>query len=180
MTLLTRLAAILLPGMAWAQEAVSLGDLQARVKTGETLYVTDATGASFKGKFADLSGGSLGLTYKGSRKEFRALDIREIRRREPDSRSNGALIGLAAGIGAGLLSIPVSCGTNDKECGTIVGLVFVPIGAAAGAVTGALIDGMIARSTTVYQGPASQPRAAIFIVPVVDRQRKGFALSIRF
>jgi hypothetical protein len=127
-----------------------------------------------------VSGASLGLTYQGARKEFLARDIREIRRREPDSRWNGALIGLGAGIGAGLLSIPVSCGTSDRECGTIVGLVFVPIGAAAGAVTGALIDGMIARSTTVYAGPSSRPRAAISFVPVTDRRRKGLALSIRF
>ena len=171
---------MLIPGMLWAQEAATLADLQGRVKAGETLNVTDATGASFKGKLADLSSASLSLTYKGTRKEFLARDIREIRRREPDHLLNGTLIGLGAGIGGGLLSIPITCGPSDRECGTIVGLVFVPIGAAAGAVTGALIDGMIARSTTVYAAPSSRPRAAISSVPIAHRRRRGFALSIRF
>jgi hypothetical protein len=182
MSFFPRLAGVLLmSGIAWAQDSVSsFENLPGRVQSGDTLSVTDATGTRIQGRLVNVSATSLELSYRGARRAFTIADIREIRRREPDGRWNGALIGLAAGSGAGLLSIPVTCGTNDKECGAIVGLLFVPIGAAIGTVTGAMIDGRMAKSTLLYRGPASTPRAALSLAPLVGRRSRGFALTVRF
>ena len=67
-----------------------------------------------------------------------------------DSLLNGLLIGLGIGAASGTLAI--GC-TDDPECVANVRIVLVPVGAAIGALTGALIDRSISKSQLIYQRP---------------------------
>lgn len=165
---------LFLPVFAWAQDSLT------GLKPGDTVYVTDRTEQRIKGKLAGVTGSSVTLTVHGSRREFALQDLREIRVRQSDRLRNGALIGLGAGIGAGLLGIRQTCDLPDRECAVIAGTVLVPIGAGLGALTGAVVDALIHKSSLVYQNPAQGPRAAVSFSPLVGAGRRGLALAIRF
>ena len=67
-------------GAAWAQPAVSSFDqLAAKVKVGDTVYVTDATGLEYKGRISDLSASSLALLIRDKRRESRRSILRQCR-----------------------------------------------------------------------------------------------------
>jgi hypothetical protein len=83
------------------------------------------------------------MRLKGTSQDISAATITSIRKRREDSNLNGTLIGLAAGVGAGLVAMSANCSPHDPECSTIAGSIFIPTFAAGGAGVGALIDDLI-------------------------------------
>lgn len=60
-------------------------------------------------------------------------------KKDRDSVWNGLLIGFAAGVVTGVIITRTECG-DDRECRVNGGLVVIPISAAIGAATGAILD----------------------------------------
>ena len=91
-------AALARPSGQEAIPASSLSDLVTRVRAGEVVYVTDATGATLKGRFSAASDDGVGLYVGGALRRVPKADVRLVQRQQPDSPLTGVLIG--AGIGA--------------------------------------------------------------------------------
>src|SRR5688572_6354066 len=166
---------------ALAQDPASdFRQLGSRLAIGETIRVRDNSSVEFKGRLSGLSASELALTIAGSPRTFNASQIRQVWHLEKDPVANGVFIGLAAGIGAGLLAPAGFCsGFNDSECSAIVRVVFVPIGAGAGAVTGWLVDLAMKRSVLVFSATGSGA-ASLRVTPIVSPHKTGIGLSLRF
>jgi len=178
------LAWALVPANAAAQTAQSFENLQQRLKTGQTVLVSDASGRRIKGKVAVVDPSSLTLvteettrdaagrerrTWTG-RRTFVESSIDEVRR--PNSVRTGALIG--AGVGGGLALwdylIDPSEPSNAAITGTLVGL---------GLVIGAGIDALVHKGgELVYRAPHRTPNLAVS--PLIARERRGVWVSLRF
>ena len=65
--------------------ARSFGELQLRVKTGDTVYVIDRSRRETGGRIYLLSPASLQLAFNGNRREFLETDVTRIERRGRDS-----------------------------------------------------------------------------------------------
>jgi hypothetical protein len=177
------LALVLLPaGLAHAQApAQSLAELQLKVRIGEKVQVIDRSGNKTEGRFDGVSGSSLALIARGSRREFLETQIREVTRQRPESKWDGTLIGLGAGALAGFISVKTHCrNASERDDCLAVGYTFlVPIFAGAGAGTGALIDLAIKRHDTIF-APAVASSYRLRVSPLLTGQRKGVAVSILF
>jgi hypothetical protein len=148
-------------GPATAQESFTA--LQRALRPGDTVYVTDHSGAERHGSVAAVGPSSLKLTLDGVEREWAEADVREVRRRG-DSVKNGAIIGM---IGGGVMggiggSLVAQLFVNEGASGTGPFLSFLALGMAGGAGIGAAIDGLIPGRTVVYR----QPRG-LTITPVV-------------
>jgi hypothetical protein len=177
------LISVLLPGkLARAQGPVpSLGELRTKLLIGEKVQVTDSLGKKFEGKFDGVSGGSLRLIVDDTLQEFQQSRIREVTKRRPESRWDGALIGLGIGLVVGTINITSLCNhASERDDCFAVGWVFVlPIYAGAGAGSGALIDFAIKKHDTVFAA-AGESGFRIGISPIASKDRKGIALSVAF
>jgi hypothetical protein len=169
----------LMPRAALAQPpARSFAELQSILKSGDDVQITDNSGTRTRGKVADVSMNSLGLTVDGRRRDLPEPTIREIKKRRPDSRWNGTLIGAAIGTAAGAFAKAHNCGATDCGEGGLVDPGFYFIGAAAGAGAGALVDGAIRKFDTVFAAAPAAPRFSLSVV--LSRNVKGFELSVAF
>ena len=104
------------------------------------------------------------------------------RKRIGDPLWNGALIGLGAGFGAGLLSM-ARCDAG-LVCGAAAGPV-VLVESAVGAGVGIGIDALHRGRKLVYVNrdtavPSSTPRASINVSPVFGGTTRGVMMSVRF
>ena len=146
--------------------------INARIKAGDTVYVTDASGERVKGKFDGLSEGTLRMSINGELRKVAMSDVREVARRG-DSLWNGVLIGATIGAigGAAAAShcseLPDLCGQTQTMMA--VALVYGGIGAG--------IDALIPGRTRIYQ---ASPASAVRISPVVSRRRQGLQVSVGF
>lgn len=164
--------------------AQSFGELQSTVVVGEAVAVRDDTGRVVKGKVVSLQGDQLVIARP--RSWFRAAEERTFTQQtvstieRVDSTWNGALIGVAVGIGAAG-ALTAACINNDS-CATnadSAAYVFVPtaIGFGFGGMgIGAALDSLVRR--TIFQ--RQPPAARITMLPVFDTERFGLATSIRF
>ena len=169
------------PETAWTQEvARSFRELQSKVKTGETVYVTDDAGLEFKGRIAEMSSSSLRLFFQGTHRDLTETDVHEIRQKQSDPLWNGLLIGLGAGAASGVVAPSAVCDLPDPECAATVRIVFVPLGAAIGAITGALIDHALRKSRIIYLKPNSASSTGVRVSPVLSKDLRGMQITIRF
>ena len=173
------------------QVATSFQELQALVKTGDTIYVTDAGGVTIKGKLAGLSTSSLDLAVRraASVPPLGVLqrNVNHIVRERADSLWNGALIGLATGaIPAVLIGLATSretyCGTTlcsrPPPAGEIAG---VALGLGGiGCVTGLLIDVLNKEQVTVYVQAPGQRSAGVRISSLLSKSVAGVQMSVPF
>ena len=91
------LAALALPGSAAAQQPVgSFEDLWSRVKSGNTIYVTDTSARETTGTLVKIADSTLTILVDGQVRDIPSLDVRQIAKRG-DSVRNGFLIGAAIG-----------------------------------------------------------------------------------
>jgi hypothetical protein len=141
-------------GCAARQPARSFLDLQQRLHSGNTVYVTDNAGTETKGQVVEVAGSSLVLEVKGVQRRLDQSTIRNVQRRG-DSLWNGTLIGVAVGASAMLLGDPKyeRC-ANDAQrlCQnpqTGQRLLAVALAGAGGAG----IDALIGRRRYVYLAP---------------------------
>ncbi len=99
------LLALCFPVEALAQRAAgSFGELQVRVKIGDTVYVINNSDLETRGRIATLSDVSLTLTVDGTRRDFLEGAVKRIDQRRRDSVRNGLLIGLGTGALVGFLA----------------------------------------------------------------------------
>ena len=174
------LAILFLPALALGQESVKTFDqLNTRLKRGDTIFVTDTHGREHQGKLFELTASSLTLD-SGGKIQLAVSDVQLVQERAPDSLKNGALIGLASGLGfAGLAA--VGCASTDcgVSAGTVVGVMafYGGIGAAIGTGIDALIPG---KKRVVYRAPDGRPATRVMLTPVVTPRMKGIRLSFAF
>lgn len=177
--------------MASAQPvATSLEQLRDLVKSGDTIYVTDATGRTTKGKLGNLSSASLELlvlkTAPDGREIFvpepplAASQIRQIRLLRRDPVWKGTLIGAAVVGGPWLLV----CNRSTVWCeyGDGVNLLrgAALITAGIGAGIGALIDAVINERTMIYYRPPTQGAPTVRLSPIASPSEVGLQMSVRF
>lgn len=170
--------AMLLASPARAQQVAStFEELRGLIKPGETIYITDANGATSKGRFGSLSAGSLQLLHREPSAPPVRLsegDVNNIAVERADSLRNGMLIGFAscavpvALIGA---AVPASAG---EVAGVAAGYGVI------GLLTGLLIDVVNKEKVTIYvHGP--RPRSThIRVSPIVVNAGAGVRVSAEF
>ena len=154
-------AVIVAGGCAARQPARSFLDLQERLHSGNTVYVTETTGAETKGKIVEVSDSALVLDVNGAHRRLDQGSVRDVQRRG-DSLWNGLLIGVAVGGSAMLLADPTyePCATDpQRRCANShMGQRVLAVGVMGAA--GAGIDALIGRRRYVYLAPGRSPQAA--------------------
>jgi hypothetical protein len=151
-------------GSLFAQTpAQTFEQLSTRISAGDSIKILDVSAAEIKGHLEEISALDLAISTGRSVRRFSESQVREVWHQQKDPVGNGILIGISAGAAAGFLAPAGFCGGfNDSECSAIVRVVFVPIGAGVGAVSGWLVDRAMRRSVLVYS------------------PRTGFQFSFRF
>jgi len=163
---------------ARAQQATSFEQLKLLLEPGDTVTVTESSGQITKGKIEALTGTSLRLVAGGGVREMADRDVLEIRQRRGDSLGNGAIIGAIAGGAFGTLSAFLGDCLNDPCTAERAAVIGVTTGLGVGIGVG--IDALITKTKVIYRGSGRQVTVRFNIRPVMDRQRKGVALSVRF
>jgi len=170
--------------------ATSFEELRSLVKSGDTIYVTEANGRKTKATLGELSPSSLELLVRKTgpdgrdalvpQKRLAEPDVRQIQIERGDSVLNGTLIGLAVVGGPWLLACnPATdwCYYNDGT-NLFRGLALITSGIAAG--IGALIDaGIRERVLVYYQAPGRQTQG-VHLSPFVSKSAAGVQMSLRF
>jgi hypothetical protein len=172
---------IVVPVLAAAQAPVtSFDQVPTRVKIGDTVFVSDATGREVKGKVLDLSAASLALRSGSERQEFSAAQVKSLTWQKSDSLGNGALIGLAIGAGSIAVLSAVVDDCESDNCAAVVALA-IGIGGGIGAGAGLLIDAAIpAKTVLIYRAPSSPSTGRISIVPILTPRRQGVVIRVSF
>lgn len=170
---------VLLPALAAGQQPVkSFDQLNTRLKVGDTVWVTDAQGREVKGRITSLGSETMGIDAHGDR-ALQAGEVRAVELRRPDSLANGALIGLGAGFGAGVLLAAAGCSEADCTWGdaTFVSLLIAGVGTGIGVGVDALIPG---RRQVVYRAAGAPGHAHLTLAPFVTARTKGVAVGYSF
>jgi len=170
----------LMPSLALAQQSRSFAALQSVLKIGDSVRVTDSSGKVAEGRIADVSVSALKLLVAGRQQDMPESGIREVKRRRPDPRWNGALIGAAIGALAGAAVKQWNCGSTDCGEGGLVDPGFYVFGAGIGAGAGALVDRSIKRFDTVFVRPPTASRRSFKLTPILSKKAKGLELWLRF
>jgi hypothetical protein len=167
------------PQFLWAQQPVSsVRELESRIDLGDVIRVIDQSGQRVQGRFAGISVTNLRLMSDGTVREFPEMTIREVQRRQPESRWDGVLYGAGIGAVVGLLAAQAECG-RDTECAFYTRAAFVPMFAGLGSAAGALTDFAIRRFETVFLlAHASTQRYRVS--PFINNRAKGIQLSVSF
>lgn len=169
--LLGSMVLLLAPSVHAQQVATSFEELRGLVQTGETIYVTDVSGVTIKGKLAGLSASSLELR---GRSDALALplrlserDVNNIVVERSDSLWNGLLIGfLAGGVPVALSGLGASAPAGEVA-GVAVGY------GGIGLLTGLLIDVLNKEKVTIYVGAPGQRSPLSGSSPRSDVPRVG-------
>jgi hypothetical protein len=155
--------------------STSLAAAATRVPSGDTVQVIDTRGAAIRGTLTAITEDGVRLRVGGSVIDLAAVDVQRVQWYQADSWLNGALIG--AGIGAApgiywLVADPNECTGLCPEDYAVIGL---------GAALGALIDGLIKRTVTVYDvSGSSRHRARVVLAPILTGTRKGVQAGLTF
>jgi hypothetical protein len=137
--------------------AHSFSELRLLVREGQTVTVVDATGREVKGRIASLTETTLVLGTGGGR-TWQETDVATIRQRRQDSLGNGALVGLACGVGlVGVAALSSDVSGPDADW-ALLGAVFY---GGLGAGIGVGIDALITREQDVFRGPARGPQVRL-------------------
>jgi hypothetical protein len=162
-----------------AQTATSFDQLQLLVKPGDSVYVTDFSGNTVKGRISQLTTTSFGLTVKGQRRDLLQTDVWQIQQWRNDSLKNGALIGLGVGAGLGT-ALGIACYAEGGSCGAATA-VMILYGAGLGAGIGVGLDALIPAKQTIYQNYASNRTSGKFrVAPILNRKDKGIKVAFSF
>jgi len=161
------------------QPASSLSDLPQQAKQGDRIEVTLSDGTILKGGYESVTDSALRMRLSGRTRDISATTITGIRKRRPDSNIQGTLIGLAAGVGAGLVATSATCSPNDPECSTIAAVLFIPLFAAGGAGIGGMIDDFTHKYDPIYVSKITGG-SRLRLSPIVSRDKKGIRLALSF
>jgi hypothetical protein len=147
--------------------ATSFEELRFNVKVGDTVYVTDDSGTSEqRARVLELTASSLAVSIDGVRRDLSERNIQRIRRRLPDSRKNGVLIGFfvgaAASTGAAMrLASPV--GSCRGRCAAVN----VLYGGGVGALIGLGIDALVQGRRDIYVRRVTQSSRGSALIPML-------------
>jgi len=163
------------PARAAAQDPVrSFDQLNTRLKVGDTVWVTDASGREVKGKIEALGSTSLTLSG-GDRRTFEGSDVRTIVERPHDSLKFGTLLGLGIGLGTGIALLLAAEGDSE---GAALGLAML---GGMGAAIGCGIDAMIPMpKRPVYLAQSGSWTGKVSWNPIVGPRAAGAAVSFGF
>lgn len=156
----------------------SFDDLRHLMESGDTVYVTDRSGATMKGKLTALSAASLGVQIQrdGAARSLTlsAQDVDNIVVQRADSLWNGMLIGFGIG------SIPVALiGAGASAAAAEVTVVAAGYGA-IGLLTGLLIDSLNKERTTIYVHTPRQRSSDVRVYPLLSKSAASVRISVRF
>jgi len=170
--------------------ATSFEELRSLVKSGDTIYVTEANGKKIRARLGELTQSSLELLVRKTAPDGRETfvpqsrlaesDIRQIQIERGDSVLNGTLIGLAVVGGPWLLACnPATdwCYYNDGA-NLYRGIALITSGIAAG--IGALIDAGIRERVLVYYQTPGQRSSGVHVSPFASKSTAGMQLTWRF
>jgi hypothetical protein len=156
----------------------------AKVKPGQTVWVTRPNGTTIRGKVIAIAEAGLELKDGDRRTSLQLADVQRIETR--DSLRNGAIIGaiptaILFGLGAGtatavgcFMDATDSC-NRDTKSATVMGAV---VGAGIGALIGAGIDRAIPGRRVLYRRPAAA--TTVTIAPVVSARGAGVGMALRW
>ena len=171
-----------LPGLAQTPPP-TFDELRAGARRGQTMYVTDHSGVTVKGRVAEISSHSIQLLVNDEAREWRAADVAWITDRRRHA-GVGAIVGFAAGAGLGVMSVVVSdycshhpyerCRSDERGMVVLCGAILGGIGAGAGAAVGAATR----TERVLYVAPARASSHAVS--PFVARRAIGVRAQLRF
>ena len=181
MILLAAAAVLVVPAIASAQEPVkSFDQLNTRLKPGDSIWVTDASGREIRGRILNLSAASVQIDSDGQPLDLPVARVATIKEHPKDSLRNGVLWGASVGFLIGAMS----CALNPdcaEEGGAGVSVLFGVMGAAAGAGVGAGVDAAIrGPKLVVYQSSPSGPAARFSLASVIMPWHKSVVLAFTF
>jgi hypothetical protein len=172
-------AGLLSPDLGWCQpNEASFAAMSALVRPNDQVVVTTHDQQPLKGHVVSISDTTLRVTAAGIVREFTATDVKRIDRVRTDSLKNGALWGLAAGLGASFLVLPLASDRlelDDADTALIVGLFVVP---GAGAALGAAIDASMTTSVPVYEG--RRLGVGVSVVPLQGNRTVSLNIRVPF
>ena len=170
--------------------ATSFEELRPLVKSGDTIYVTEANGRKTRARLGELTPSSLEILVRKTGPDGRETfvpqsrlaehDVRQIQIDRGDSVLNGTLIGLAVVGGPWLLACnPATdwCYYND---GANLYRVIALVTSGIGAGIGALIDAGIRERVLVYYQPPTRGSSGIAVSPFASKSAAGMQLTWRF
>lgn len=163
--------------MAQAQVARSFDELNSRIQSGTTIFVTDLAGHEVSGKLGKLSETSLSLLVHGKPQTFSPAEVALVKRREHDSLWNGFLIGAAAG------SVPAVYWlfADPNECRGSICKGDLLLGAAQGGLIGLGIDAVIRAKVIVYRNPSKPSTSTtVTVAPIMASHRKSVGVAVSF
>ena len=166
--------------------ATSFEELRPLVKPGQTVYVTDASGHTRKGRLGQLSPSSLQLLMEDpdgrniSRpKAFSESDVVQVRVRKFDSLWNGTLIGLAVVGTPWAIGCLQGCTYGEPGAEHFIHYLAL-ITSGIGAGVGALVDAGINERAVVYYHAPNPRASSTGIEPFLTTSGAGVRLSVRF
>jgi hypothetical protein len=153
--------------------------LKPRARGRDTVTVTDTSGNAVTGPIADLSSSSLGLLVGGTRRDLAEGDVKTISQGRHASLATGAKWGLIAGAGFGaVVGLAQDWDNSDIPAGVGV-LAEIGYMAGFGSAIGVGVSALIRTHHVIFAKPGA-PSATLTVSPLVTRERKGVALSLRF
>ena len=171
-------ALLLLSTASPAAAQDTFGDLPARVKLGQKIVVHDEHGNKTRGTVTSASASELvimeaktGASGARETRTFRPDQVRRVQKHGPiwDGAIKGAAIGL---IPIAALAIGAGC---DDDCGAAAEVTAFAVGLGAG--IGLAIDAAVPPRTLFRRGGTT---SKVALAPIVGRERRGIALSLRF
>ena len=157
--------------------AGSFDQLRLIARLGDTVTVTDPSGATRTGKLASLSPSELTLIVGHSRRDFIEDEVRTITRHGHGDLAKGARWGFAIGGGIGLLS-GLSLASDCYSCGTWAA-VFAATYASLGAGLGVGVAAITPTRSVIYSRPEGV-RRRVAVSPIVAPGRGGASVSVAF
>lgn len=161
----------------WLQ-SVALGGAQTlRVRSGDTVWMTETNGALSRGVVLGVEPSAVRVAVDGREQRRELGDLREMWR-DGDSLRNGiawgALSGLGAGLGVGVGLFAEYGGEVRDHAGPVAAIFALCVGGGVG--IGAGIDALVRGRTLVYRAPAGR----VTLLPSVTGRSRGLLMSVRF
>ena len=185
------LAVFAFPAAASAQAvARTFDELNVRVRSGETVYVTDNQSRTFDGLFLTVSADALVMEAASGRVTLSVTQVERVRVRRRDSLKNGILGGLAAGAAGGALAALLTEGADctSTQCTFFCDRIFstgqviaagMLVGGVVGIGAGAAIDAAIKERRLVYEKASGAPQTRLVMAPLVRRSGAGVVAIVR-
>lgn len=169
-------------GCAQHRIATSFAELQPRMKTGQTIYVTTVNGDVQKGTLETLSPGAARVNISGAATQVLERDTVHIAVREP--LWQGAVIGAVTGalLGGTAQSAGEAYGCafgSAADCASKNPVAGLLIGAGLGSAIGAGIDALIWKRKRIFTAPQTT-RPRVVLSPMVGRRTGGLRLTATF